>query len=46
MHFIFEMASIMHPKGRKDMFYLMTYSTHFVFNYMALDIWKKTTVSD
>ena len=24
---------------RKEMFYLMTHSTHFIYGYMALDIW-------
>ena len=26
-------------KGRKEMFYLMTHSTHFIYGYMASDIW-------
>ena len=26
-------------KGRKEMFYLTTHSTHFIYGYMALDIW-------
>ena len=25
--------------GRKEMFYLMIRSTHFIYGYMALDIW-------
>ena len=25
--------------GRKEMFYLMTHSTHFIFGYMASHIW-------
>ena len=25
--------------GRKEMFYLTTHSTHFIYGYMALDIW-------
>ena len=25
--------------GRKDMFYLMTHSTHFIYSYMASDVW-------
>ena len=25
--------------GRKEMFYLMTHSTHFIYVYMASDIW-------
>ena len=26
-------------EGRKEMFYLKTHSTHFVYGYMASDIW-------
>ena len=26
-------------KGRKEMFYLTTHSTHFIYGYMASDIW-------
>ena len=26
-------------EGRKEMFYLMTYSTHFIYGYMVSDIW-------
>ena len=30
-------------KGRKEgMFYLMTHSTHFIYSYMASDIWLRT----
>ena len=25
--------------GRKEMFYLMMHSTHFIYDYMASDIW-------
>ena len=28
-------------KGRKEMFYLKTHSTHFNSGYMASDIWKE-----
>ena len=28
--------------GRKEMFYLMTHSTHFIYGYMAPDIWYMT----
>ena len=28
--------------GRKEMFYLTTHSTHFIYAYMASDIWLKT----
>ena len=26
-------------EGRKDIFYLMMHSTHFIYSYMASDIW-------
>ena len=26
-------------EGRKEMFYLMTHSTHFIYSYMGSDIW-------
>ena len=26
-------------EGRKEMFYLTTYSTHFIYDYMASNIW-------
>ena len=26
-------------EGRKEMFYLTTHSTHFIYGYMATDIW-------
>ena len=26
-------------EGRKEMFYLTTHSTHFIYGYMSLDIW-------
>ena len=26
-------------QGRKEMFYLSTFSTHFIYGYMASDIW-------
>ena len=29
-------------RGRKEMFYLMTHSTHFIYGYMASDIWLRT----
>ena len=29
--------------GRKEMFYLMTHSTHFIYSYMVSDIWQSTT---
>ena len=27
------------PEGRKEIFYLTTHSTHFIYGYMASDIW-------
>ena len=29
--------------GRKEMFYLTTHSTHFIYGYVASDIWQSTT---
>ena len=29
-------------RGKKEMFYLMTHSTHFIYGYMASDIWLRT----
>ena len=29
-------------EGRKEMFYLTTHSTHFIYGYMASDIWLST----
>ena len=29
-------------KGRKEMFYLTTHSTHFIYGYMTSDIWLRT----
>ena len=29
-------------EGRKEMFYLTTHSTHFIYGYMASDIWLRT----
>ena len=33
---------IVRTEGRKEMFYLTTHSKHFIYGYMALDIWKMT----
>ena len=30
-------------EGRKEMFYLMTHSTHFIYGYMVSDIWYRAT---
>ena len=29
-------------EGRKEMFYITTHSTHFIYGYMASDIWLRT----
>ena len=34
--------TIHHYTGRKEMFYLTTHSTHFIYGYMASDIWVRT----
>ena len=31
-----------HPGGEREMFYLTTHSTHFIYGYMASDIWLRT----
>ena len=31
-----------HDRRRKKMFYLTTHSTHFIYGYMASDIWLRT----
>ena len=33
-------------EGRKEMFYLTTISTHFIYGYMASDIWYTTIQID
>ena len=32
-------AKVINKQGRKDMFYLTTHSTHFIYGYMASNIW-------
>ena len=32
-------------EGRKEMFYLTTHSTHFIYGYMASDIWLRTILT-
>ena len=34
----------MTTEGRKEMFYLTTHSTHFIYGYMASDIWLRTNL--
>ena len=34
--------STINKEERKEMFYLRTHSTHFIYGYMASDIWYKT----
>ena len=33
---------MLYHEGRKEMFYLTTHSTHFIYGYMASDIWLRT----
>ena len=35
-------AVLQSNEGRKEMFYLTTHSTHFIYGYMASDIWLRT----
>ena len=35
-------SSAIRKEGRKEMFYLTTHSTHFIYGYMASDIWLRT----
>ena len=32
---------LVRKEGRKEMFYLTTHSTHFIYTYMASDIWLR-----
>ena len=34
--------SVVRSEGRKAMFYLTTHSTHFIYGYLVLDIWRRT----
>ena len=38
----FDFRLIGHCEGRKEMFYLTTHSTHFIYGYMASDICLRT----
>ena len=33
------LSDFQQEEGRKEMFYLMTHSTHFIYGYMESDIW-------
>ena len=35
-------VSCLRVKGEREMFYLTTHSTHFIYSYMASDIWLRT----
>ena len=37
-----ECIRVRFKEGRKEMFYLTTHSTHFIYGYMASDIWLRT----
>ena len=39
--FLLEAVNILDKEGRKEMFYLTTHSTHFIYSYMASDIWYR-----
>ena len=38
----FSLTQALEKEGRKEMFYLTTHSTHFIYSYMASDIWLRT----
>ena len=40
---MFDHAQQRRKEGRKEMFYLTTLSTHFIYGSMASDIWQRTT---
>ena len=40
--FVSLIISAVIDEGRKEMFYLTTHSTHFIYGYMAPDIWLRT----
>ena len=44
LHALPQMADscVFENEGRKEMFYLTTHSTHFIYGYMASDIWLRT----
>ena len=35
-------TAVPNKEGRKEMFYLTTHYTHFIYGYMSLDIWLRT----
>ena len=37
-----DLITVVCQQGRKEMFYLTTHSTHFIYSYMASDIWLRT----
>ena len=39
---LFSIVYCARKEGRKEMFYLTTHSTHFIYGYMASDIWLRT----
>ena len=42
LSFLRKLSHTMDRQGRKEMFYLTTHSTHFIYGYMASDIWLWT----
>ena len=43
--FIKDLLLLTGKEGRKEMFYLPTHSTHFIYGYMASDIWLRTILT-
>ena len=41
-HFIFNHQTAQSVQREREMFYLTTHSTHFIYGYMASDIWLRT----
>ena len=39
---VFTLRNRVNQSGRKEMFYLTTHSTHFIYSYMVSDIWLRT----
>ena len=41
-NYIYDQRKEGRKEGRKEMFYLMMHSTHFIYGYMASNIWLRT----
>ena len=42
-HYVVHNYRLCFEEGKKEMFYITTHSTHFIYGYMASDIWQRTT---